>query len=113
MSELLIAQQKFPPMMADLIQWAYAQGYAITMGECYRTPQQAALNAESGAGITNSLHCDRLAVDLMLFKDGEYLTTTLDYQPLGEYWESIGGAWGGRFSKPDSDHFSIAFGGRK
>ena len=39
----------------------------------------------------------RLAVDFNLFKGGKYLTATEDHQPLGEYWESIGSAWDGRW----------------
>jgi hypothetical protein len=25
---------------------------------------------------------------------------------LGEYWELIGGTWGGRFKNPDGNHYS-------
>lgn len=100
-------------MVALLIQWAYRQGYALTFGDAYRTQEQAAANAASGSGIARSLHCDRLAIDLNLFRDGVYLTNTQEYEPLGEFWESLGGAWGGRFRKPDGNHFSLAYGGRK
>ena len=68
----------------------------------------------------NSLHHDSLAIDLpMVWPDGKYGTWE-DYQPLGEYWESIGGTWGGRFDlnrdgikKDDANHFSLQFGNRK
>ena len=105
------AQRKFTKMVALLILYAYERGYELTWGEAYRTPEQAKLNAAKGSGIANSLHCDRLAVDFNLFKDGKYLTKTEDYRELGEFWESIGGAWGGRFN--DGNHFSLAYGGRK
>jgi len=36
----------------------------------YRTPEQTALNAKSGAGIAHSLHMQRLAVDLQLSRMG-------------------------------------------
>jgi hypothetical protein len=51
---------------------------------------------------------------LNLFKHGTYQTASEAYAPLGAYWESLGTdcAWGGRFSKPDGNHFSIRFGGR-
>jgi hypothetical protein len=104
-------QRKFTRMIADLIVWAYDNGYELTWGEAWRTPQQAAWNAENGKGISNSLHGDRLAVDLNLFKDGKYLTSTEDHKPLGEFWESIGGTWGGRFK--DGNHYSLEHGGRK
>jgi len=110
-------QSKFAVMVARLILYAESLGYEVTFGEAYRTPEQAALNAKSGAGIANSLHCERLAIDLNLFKDGQYLTTTEDHRPLGEYWESIGGSWGGRFKtknkKSDGNHYSLEHGGRR
>ncbi len=104
-------QRQFTQLVGKLITWAYAHGYELTFGEAYRTPEQAALNAAKGSGISNSLHTKRLAVDLQLFIAGVYQTDTEAYKPLGEYWESLGGAWGGRFSKPDGNHFSLEFEG--
>lgn len=105
-------QQRFTSMIALLIQYANANGMWLTFGEAYRTPEQAALNAKKGSGISNSLHTQRLAVDFNLFVKGEYKTRTEDYLPLGEYWESLGGSWGGRFkSRPDGNHFSLEHNG--
>lgn len=108
-------QRRFLPLVAKLIDWTYAHGYELTAGELYRTPEQAALNAKSGAGIAHSLHTQRLAVDLQLFKDGVYLTDSAQYISLGTFWEGLDPecCWGGRFSKPDGNHFSITFGGVK
>jgi hypothetical protein len=106
-------QRLFTKMVAELILWAYGEGYELTFGEAYRTPEQAALNAAKGKGIRKSLHCDRLAVDLNLFKDGVYLSRTEDHEPLGTFWEAIGGTWGGRFKTPDGNHYSLSHGGRK
>ncbi|MCX8311186.1 M15 family metallopeptidase, partial [Escherichia coli] len=98
---------------ADLIHWAQEHGYRLTFGEAYRTPEQAALNAKSGKGIRNSPHTLRLAVDFNLFINGKYQADTDAYRPLGEYWESIGGTWGGRFSRADGNHFSLEHNGVK
>ncbi|HCI6750887.1 TPA: M15 family metallopeptidase [Klebsiella quasipneumoniae subsp. quasipneumoniae] len=100
-------QQLFTQMIAQLIAWAADHGMRLTFGEAYRTPEQAALNARKGSGIRNSLHTQRLAVDFNLFINGVYQTDSAAYLPLGEFWESIGGSWGGRFSKPDGNHFSL------
>lgn len=100
-------QSKFAVMVAQLILEAQRQGYEVTFGEAYRTPEQAALNAKTGAGISNSLHTKRLAVDLNLYKNGVWLQRSEDHKPLGVYWESIGGSWGGRFKKPDGNHYSL------
>ncbi|MBG5987156.1 M15 family peptidase, partial [Proteus vulgaris] len=59
-------QRKFTRMIADLIIFAYDNGYELTFSEAYRTPEQAKLNAKSGTGIKNSLHTQRLAVDFNL-----------------------------------------------
>lgn len=107
-------QRIFTRMVAELIAWAYAHGYELSFGEAFRTPEQAAWNVAHGSGITNSLHTKRLAIDLNLFKDSApdvdddvYQKDSEAYRPLGEYWESLGGSWGGRFSKPDGNHFSL------
>lgn len=106
-------QSKFARMVAQLIVRAEQMGYEVTLGEAYRPPEQAARNAQAGTGIKNSLHCDRLAIDINLFRDGRWLTDTDDHRPLGEWWESIGGSWGGRFAQPDGNHYSLAHNGRK
>jgi len=111
MSELLDKQFEFTRLFSKLLVWLHENGYEVTVGEAYRTKEQAEWDAEHGTGIKNSLHCDRLAMDLNLFWEGDYLTQTMDYRKAGEYWESIGGSWGGRFG--DANHFSIAYGGRK
>ena len=109
-------QRLFTRLVGELILWAYANGWELTFGEAYRTPEQAALNAKSGKGIVNTLHTSRLAIDLNLFKDGKYLARSEDYRPLGEHWKSLHplAAWGGDF-KPvaDGNHFSLTFGGIK
>lgn len=105
-------QATFTVMVAQLIIWAEQQGYQLTFGEAYRTPEQAEHYAKSGKGIKQSLHTLRLAVDFNLFIKGIYQTETNAYQPLGEYWEGLGGSWGGRFkSRPDGNHFSLQHNG--
>ena len=96
-------QRKLTRMIALLIQYAYETGYELTFGDAYATDGH----------MKNSLHYKRLAVDLNLFKDGEYLTKTEDHQHLGYFWESLGGSWGGKFSNPDGNHYSLEHEGRK
>lgn len=114
---LLDKQQTFVLRVADLIVFATAQGYQMSFGETYRSKEEAARLAALGLGIKSSLHTQRLAIDFNLFRDGQYLTKTEDYRPLGEYWEAQSHpreytcAWGGRFG--DGGHFSIAHGGRR
>ena len=109
-------QSLFVKLLADLIQYAYEElGYELTGGELWRSPDEAALNAEQGDGIANSLHCDRLAIDLNLFIDGKYCADSESHRPLGEYWKKLHPLcrWGGDFKhKPDGCHYSVTHGGR-
>lgn len=109
------AQQVFARNVATLIQWAYANGYAVTLGEAWRPPETAAIYAERGRGSASSLHCQRLAIDLNLFRGGKYLTRTADHAPLGAYWKNLHtrNAWGGDFARPDGNHYSMEFQGRR
>lgn len=93
-------QTKFIRMLTRLIDFAFAQGYELTIGEAFRP---AAASRKGG-----SLHTVRLAVDLNLFIDGAYQESTEAHRPLGEMWESLGGSWGGRFG--DGNHYSLAHG---
>lgn len=105
-------QRKLPVMLAQLIQFAYALGYEITLGDAYRDPRlHGAIGVKAGYGHARSAHKQRLAIDLNLFKNGKFLTSSEDHKPLGEFWEGLGGTWGGRFS--DGNHYSIEHEGIK
>jgi len=94
-------QSLFALLVTFLIQKAYEMGYEITLGDAW---------AHDGHKQC-SLHYKRLAIDLNLFRDGKYLTRDEDHQELGEYWESLGGSWGGRFG--DGNHYSLEHEGIK
>lgn len=107
-------QRRFLPLLAKLIDFAYAHGYELGEGEGLRTAEQAALNAQHHTGIANSLHILGLAMDLHLYKDGVYLTDSAAYKPLGDFWKTLDPdcAWGGDFtSRVDGNHFSLSWGG--
>lgn len=107
-------QRRFTRMLADLIRFAYDNGYELTVGDAYRDPRlHGEMGVKKGYGHASSNHKQRLAMDFNLFKDGKFLTSTEDHRLLGEYWESIGGSWGGRFSNPDGNHYSIEHNGVK
>ena len=98
MESLREKQSRFVRMVARLINKANELGYELTFGDAYRDPRCA-------YGNSFSLHRKRLAIDFNLFKDGIWYRATEDHRPLGEFWESIGGSWGGRFN--DGNHYSI------
>jgi hypothetical protein len=134
-------QVLFAGLVPDLIGYVRTVMHAeVRFGEVWRTDEQAEINAlgvEGRArvaalieaefpdlaakirnngeadGIRNSLHCDRLAVDVALDINGVWQTAAAPYAPLGAFWKTRHPlcAWGGDFG--DADHFSVMDGGRR
>lgn len=103
-------QQAFAKDVAKLIEAIFSRGYSCTLGEAFRTAEQAQIYAQNGKGIIDSLHCKRLAIDLNLFDpNGEYQSDSKEYEQFGLMWESLNplNKWGGRFPAPrvDGNHF--------
>lgn len=53
--------------------------------------------SEGKSKTLDSRHLDKLAVDIVLFRDGVADFQPESYRPFGDYWEQCGGVWGGRF----------------
>jgi hypothetical protein len=66
-----------------------------------------------------SCHYIKCAGDVNIIKDGVLVTDTAGHEPYGNFWEALGGAWGGRFKdgagrpRPDGNHYSVEYQGRK
>lgn len=115
---LLQKQHLFAMLQAELILFARSVGYECTTGEYWRSEHEATRLAVAGEGIKKSLHQDRLACDLNLFKNGVWLKASMDHKLLGEWWIKRHPLcrWGGYFhppTKPDGNHYSIAHEGRQ
>jgi hypothetical protein len=95
-------QRLFSRLIAHLIDHIYTMGYEVSFGEAWR-PHEGTYPP----GSKPRCHSIRLAVDLNLFHDGRYLSSTEAHTPFGEYWESLDPdcRWGGRFN--DGNHYSI------
>lgn len=93
-------QSIFAFLVARLILFANENQYEVTFGRTYQDP-------EWKVGTKDSLHKKRLAVDLNLFKNGEYLKTTEAHRFLGEWWERqhMLCRWGGRWD--DGNHYEM------
>ena len=103
-------QHRFSRMVPRLLVQAHELGFDVTLGDAYRDPRVfGAMGKKGGYGEKNSAHKQRLAIDLNLFRDGVYLLGTESHRPLGEWWETQGGTWGGRFS--DGNHYSLTWDG--
>ena len=100
-------QSRFAAMIPALINKAIELGYEVTIGDAYRDPRlHGAVGEKKGYGAANSFHKSRLAIDLNLFKNGKFLSSTEDHRELGNWWKQQGGTWGGDFKTPDGNHYS-------
>ena len=95
-------QELFADLITEHIQWLIGRGYKVRLGDFF---------AHDGHK-ENSNHYVKLAADLNLFKNGEYLTETEQHRESGEKWETRHPMcrWGGRFN--DGNHYSMWHDGR-
>ena len=105
-------QQRFTARLSELLAYAHAKGYRLTLGDGYRDPRVFGDFGEKKAyASANSVHKLRLAIDLNLFINGEYVTDGAHsaYADLGRFWKSLDpdARWGGDFLSGDSNHFSF------
>ncbi len=101
-------QELFMRLLPRLIDKAHELGFEIRGGDLFRAPEAFGPYGKKGPyGRANSNHKLKLAIDLNLFKENKYLTTTEDHRPLGEWWENQHPLcrWGGRFN--DANHYSL------
>ena len=126
-------QWAFVQDLEKLIAFARQTGFVLTLGGGWRSDVEAWINSlphdcnlaaispggtmfryetkVGGVGIRKSKHCERLAVDFNIFKDGKYLIEEEDFwkvEPLGIYWEALSppmNRWGGHFQRKDTPHF--------
>ena len=107
-------QELFQHKIVELKLWIFSQGYEIRGGDAFRDNRvHGKLGEKKGYGHRNSCHKIKLAEDLYIFKDGEWMSSLEQQTPIGEKWESIGGSWGGRFKTPDANHYSLAYQGNR
>lgn len=122
-------QHKFSRMLFSLFDYLFSQGYEVRFGDAWRSTDKLAIPETSKkysyqellvhngkSKIKYGKHNDRLAVDLIIHKNGKQLISE-EYKPIGEKWEIIGGMWGGRFGIKkeeynikvgwDSSHFEL------
>lgn len=120
LSAYVKSQSKFTLMVGQLIMYAYwLEGYDLSFGDAWRSTSplkipgitktftfQELLFFNGYSKVKYSRHNDRLAVDFVLRFHGELVTkkTAEAWRPLGEFWEKIGGRWGGRFGVKKGDY---------
>lgn len=113
-------QWQFLKMVGRLIARAEASNTPIVILEYYRSLDvQKGYVARGVSKTLDSKHIIGLAVDIAflddLRDDGKINYPIEKYRPLGEFWESMGGRWGGRFGETspgagngwDAGHFEF------
>jgi hypothetical protein len=103
-------QRAFTLAIAQIINYAYARGYELTVGDFYRDHRlHGELGEKKGYGASYSNHKLRLAGDLNLWIDDKYIKDGNHpaWKEIGEEWERIHplARWGGRFN--DANHLSF------
>jgi len=112
-------QAVFSLMLGKLLQKSAELQTPVVILELYRSVETQKQYVARGLSKTmSSKHLYGLAVDLAFLNDiqddGKINYPAEKYLPLGEYWESLGGRWGGRFGAKgknlgwDSGHFEYA-----
>ena len=89
-------------MLGRILCRATDLGTPVCILELYRSLETQRIYVARGVSKTmNSKHLNGLAVDLVFLSDlqddGVINYSPEKYKLLGEYWESLGGRWGGRF----------------
>lgn len=90
---------RFAPYVELLLSAMREVGWRPVLTSAKRTRrEQEALIRAGKTTATRSLHLAGLAVDIGGLAPDEL-------RQAGEFWESLGGRWGGRFKTPDPIHF--------
>jgi len=109
-------QQEFTKCIGKLIAYAYTHGYALTLGDAYR---DARVHGEFGVkqsyAAKNSVHKIRLAIDLNLFVDDQYVSDSNHpvWFELSKYWEGLHKSARSGLRFKDANHFSFTHWGVK
>ena len=92
-------QRRFTKAIVRLIQFGHDIGYEFTLGDCYRSKHCT-------HGHPKSCHRSRLAVDLNLFIEDEYITDGGHeaWYILHKKWRELGGS---EMIDGDANHFSF------
>ena len=106
-------QELFSKLYSEHLVWLHEMGYKTRLGDVF---------AREGHRPGSNHYC-KIAGDINLFLDGEYITTTEGHRISGEMWESRHELcrWGGNWDKDDhpgepgeddGNHYSLIHEGR-
>lgn len=99
-------QEEFSKLVPQLINKAHELGFEVRIGDVFRDPRvHGEYGTKKGYGSATSNHKLKCAIDLNLFKNGNYLPATTDHEELGLWWEQLDDRcrWGGWYN--DGNHY--------
>lgn len=105
-------QSRFARLVPRLIDKAFELGYEVTLGDAYRDSRvHGIFGQRKSYSRARSVHKLRLAIDLNLFKNDQYIIDSTGHRELGEWWvkQDPDARWGGEFG--DYNHYSFEFEG--
>ena len=107
-------RDQFARMMGKLLQYAAKQNIDVLVFSLTRTAQTQRKFYDEGKSkldgvLKKSTHQRGRAFDLVVIKGKKTIWKHVEeYTTLGEYWEKLGGVWGGRWKDPhDIYHFQL------
>ncbi len=116
--EWMVLDADFRQRLLTVFQLMAQRGYQMALIEGYRSPERQAFLATLGSHVTNagayqSYHQYGLAADSAFFRNGKIVISEKDpwamegYRLYGEYAESVGLVWGGRWKMMDFGHVEL------
>lgn len=104
-------RSRFFHMMGKLIVFASDNNIKLVCFEYFRSTEKQKKMFAAGKSLcdgikSKSKHFYRLAMDLVILKDGKFFWPYCEeYRLLGEFWESLGGTWGHRWYEQGKTKF--------
>lgn len=116
--EWALLDQEFKQRLLTVFQLMAKRGYQMALIEGYRSPERQNFLSSQGTQVTNvgayqSYHQYGLAADSAFLRDGKIIISEKDpwamegYRLYGEYAESTGLTWGGRWKLMDFGHIEL------
>jgi peptidoglycan L-alanyl-D-glutamate endopeptidase CwlK len=114
----LLLDNNFRQRLLTVFQLMAKRGYQMALIEGYRSPERQTYLSTLGSQVTNagayqSYHQYGLAADSAFLRDGKLVISEKDpwamegYRLYGEYAQSVGLAWGGRWKLMDFGHVEL------
>lgn len=111
-------EHDFRQRLLTLYRMMEQRGYRMALLEGYRSPERQAMLSRQGPQVTNagpyqSYHQHGLAADSAFLRDGRLVISEQDawamqgYRLYGEFAESLGLTWGGRWRMRDFGHVEL------